>query len=152
MKTEQTLIAEAYTALNEAKEAPFKEGDRVMTAKIVGGWSRHYSNPGKVVKTNKFGHMHVEYDHEPGVHRIFGSDGRARGDSSMYGQHLVPEQEGVEQNKRKEAANERRRDLKSVHDLIDGHRNDFGDYSKLDKETADKIHELIKKHTETPKE
>lgn len=149
MKTEQVLIAEAYANLNEAKEAPFKEGDRVMTV-THSSWYSQYRYPGKVVKTNKFGHMHVEYDHQPGVHHIFGADRYLR--DGFKRNKLVPEHEGIAHNKKQDERRERNHDLNSVSELIAGHKNGFGDHSKLDKETADKIHELIKKHTEAPKE
>jgi len=141
------LLEAASSILSEAKEAPFKVGDRVMTAHH-GTWTTRYTNPGTVVKTNGFGHMHVEHDHDKGVHVIYGHDRYRKDSSRSHGSpRLAPEKEGVEHNDREDKRREHTSDMNSIIDTIAGYKNGHGHYAKLSKEHAAQISALIAKHT-----
>ena len=154
MTKELNAIIEAYEGiLSEGKEAKFKVGDKVGIGShgSYGDWNAH--DTGTVSKVNGHGHTTVSFDNrksadnpESPYSEVFDHAGYSKKQYSS--QRLIPVAEHERHIKDRSDKIERATDYHKIGELIAGHRNGFGHFSKLPKEHAETIKALIDKHTE----
>lgn len=148
----EQLLSAANSVLNEAREPKkplFNVGDEVGLASDYTSFTHHHS-PGKVVKTNAHGHTIVSYGHKDneGKEITHTYDMRGRPLKDEYSNKRIISRADWDAGKKKEdEQKERNKDLSSISELVAGHRNGFGNHSKLSKEHAARIKELVDKHT-----
>jgi len=156
MTKELQSIIEAYEGiLFEGKEAMFKVGDKVG----VGNYDSHYTgwygqDTGTVTKVNAHGHHTVQFDNRKSADdqtkqytEQFDHRGRSRKEYSRS--EIIPIEQHEKNKKESFDRAERANDYTKVGELIAGHRNGFGHYSKLSKEHAELIKSMVDKHTAT---
>ena len=155
-KTQLELIQEAYFGvITEGKEAKFKVGDKVG----IGRWGNISYLPndtGTVKKVSSHGKHTVEFDNRKSSDNpdqkyteVFDHTGGSTRDINQSLAHkIIPLEDHNKHIKDAQDKNERKNDLNSIGDLLNGHRNGFGHYSKLSKEHAAHIKSLLDKHTE----
>ena len=152
--SDNKLIIEAYArVISEAKESKFKVGDRVGVGSHSswGDWNAH--DTGTVTKVNGHGHTTVQFDKrksadnpESPYHEVFDHAGYSKKQYSS--QRLVPIEQHERAIKARNDHAERSADFGKISELISGHRNGFGQYSRLSKDHADLIKSIVDKHTE----
>lgn len=151
MDLSKQLLEAAANVLTEEKKPLFNVGDEVALANHY-GYSTRYHSPGVVVKTNKHGHTIVDHGHK----NINGEPDHVKYDhrgsklnSNYSHDSLISKAEYDKGVARTNEKHERNRELSSVAELINSHRNGFGDHGKISKEHAKMIHDIITKHTQT---
>lgn len=158
LKLQLEAIQDIYTSIIlEKVESKFKVGDKVG----IGGHQNYdplnYKplDTGTITKTVKGVH-HVEFDNmkepsyfpadkkTPLTHK-FAADGKSLTDSMA---RIVPMAEHESHAATFKENNERKNDINTITQQLNGMRNGFGNYPKLAKHHVEAIKALLDKHTE----
>ena len=149
-RKQMEAVAEAYVGIiNEAKESKFKVGDEVGRVSS----SSRGQRPGSLYKVHSVDKRsgkatlhstegeHVTYADHRGEHILSGGE--------RTGGWFVPKEEHTKLVNDHKARVERDTDLDEIAQHINGatQSNHYGHFTGFTKEHADRLHELIKKHT-----
>ena len=129
----------------------FKVGDKVgVMHPSSWGVTDRPGPAGTIKKINGHGHHTVEFDHGEGTKSTmeFDKNYHKRGTGSAYHvPYLVSHEQHAAAHAKINAHQELQSAHSQIHEILRGHTNGHGHFMGFSKESADKLSELIKKHT-----